>query len=201
MSNLDDILIVTETQEKLLREVEDCLSDENDLVKEIAIILREALLKPKAAILDTLREDLIPDVLYIPAALKKISLFKKIRSIILAADESVLFDNRRGVSEAKKVASVLYAGEDSILAEATEFMEQYRQNLRTAQTSSGVKDASGDVTNVVTTNSVPVKTNLSRQKTAVSMIFKEDDTNFSGSQQTKVPLHEVRDAFVTAMTV
>jgi len=76
MSNLDDIFIVTETQEKLLREVEDCLSDENDLVKEIAIILREALLKPKAAILDTLREDLIPDVLYIPAALKR-SLFSR----------------------------------------------------------------------------------------------------------------------------
>jgi len=94
----------------------------------------------------------------------------------------------------------LYTGEDSILAEATEFMEQYRQNLRTAQTSSGVKDASEHVTHVVTTYSVPVKANLSRQKTAVSMIFKEDDTNFSGSQQTKVPLHEVRDAFVTAMT-
>lgn len=116
-----------------------------------------------------------------------------------ASGSDVEFDNKRGIFITTKAASVLCHGEAEFLAEAIELLDAYTRSVRLGNQASSA--SSSQATHVVTTwTEAQSKYNLSRQKSAVTMLFKCYSSKLCVTQQSKVPVNKVGESFVPATT-
>ena len=126
-------------------------------------------------------------------------MFKVIRAVIQAADISVEFDNRRGILIARKVATVLYP-ENEILSQALQGIEDHRRSRNPNSLQSGrLPSASPSTGSHENHQPFDRSYSLRRQKSSVAMVFKDDDERFSGTQNAKKSLHDIRDMYLTAI--
>ena len=177
----------------------DSIDINNSGLRCIIGYLQDAIELPKVNFLEYLQEYLIPCDLYSGPILENSRLFKLIRVVIQAADTSIEFDNRRWILIARKVATVLYP-ENEILSQALQGIEDHRRSRNPNSPQPGrMPSASPSPGSHENNQPFDRSYSLSRQKSSVAIVFKDDNERFSGAQNTKKSLHDIRDMYLTTI--